>query len=683
MPEHAHRRFRQVVGLDDLRTFRQQHRRVLRQQADELLAVRPVVFGTRERTLAQEVRLLLGNRPGHTEILRCHGRVGFLADDRVALFRAQDVHGFGAVRRDPVVRARRNQRLPQWQPIPGRYIDLICKFAGETDPAHARSNPRDLGVLPGHESERVVRHVQARGNRRQDVAGMRAHQGNRGPVLGDRGREDVQVRPFRLEPLLHPLQDLRRIAGRGRGDEPVFGDPDDRAVVDHHPVDAAHDAVADPAGLQVAHHVRVQHVEKRTGVRTLDVDLAQSGAVHHRDAIACGTAFALHGVVHALARLRVVPRTLPLAYVLEFGPMRDVPRVNRSDAHGIVQLAAVPSGQSGERHRRIGRAERRRPLRGKVDAECVGGDSGGEDAGRLALIVRGSDGGVALDVLKRAQPRTGRTEHIGNRGVALQVDESSVRIGLSARHQPERHRLRNITGRGAGDPHGRQLAVRNVRAQFRGIPQLAAGLAEQVHNRVPAARHQKQIALDTRAVVRTQRLDQRGADPRLAFGADNDRSGSNFDLPFRGGNSQVNGHRGPGVDDQGDRGPGVGEIESGLIRRVVRGEHDRPAPGQHPVAVQVRPRGPGEHDARPVVVTEHDRSLVRAGRKHSLLRANPPDPLAGDVRIGHTEVIRALLQREHEPVVVRPERRGALQHQHFRQAPQFAHDSRDPSTVQR
>jgi hypothetical protein len=117
VPEHAggHRR---VAGLDELRALGQQVLVVERQQADQVLAVLTERVGPVVRPLADEVGLLLGHDPAHAEVLRHDRPVGVLADDRVALLGAQDVHGLGAVRGDAVGGTGLVQGLPESEGLP-------------------------------------------------------------------------------------------------------------------------------------------------------------------------------------------------------------------------------------------------------------------------------------------------------------------------------------------------------------------------------------------------------------------------------------------------------------------------------------------------------------------------------------------------------------------------------------
>ena len=72
--------------------------------------------------------------------------------------------------------------------------------------------------------------------------------------------------------------------------------------------------------------------------------------------------------------------------------------------------------------------------------------SGGDDAGGLALIVGGADGGVPLDVFQGAHTGAERMHDVLDGGVALDVDEL--------------HRAVRVVGVGDSPQHGRWGGVR-------------------------------------------------------------------------------------------------------------------------------------------------------------------------------------------------------------------------------
>lgn len=91
VPEHRHgggHRVGDGAGLHDLRALWQHHGGVVGQDADELFAVDPLVLRSGEGPFAEEVDLLLGHGPGHAEVLRGGGAVGFLTDDGETLLGA-------------------------------------------------------------------------------------------------------------------------------------------------------------------------------------------------------------------------------------------------------------------------------------------------------------------------------------------------------------------------------------------------------------------------------------------------------------------------------------------------------------------------------------------------------------------------------------------------------------------
>ena len=95
---------------------------------------------------------------------------------------------------------------------------------------------------------------------------------------------DAEVRPLGLQPLLEVVEHLRGAAGRRRHEEPVVGEAHHDAVVEHHAVHAAHQAVADRPDAERRHPVRVHPVQERRGVGPDHVDLAERRRVHHADA---------------------------------------------------------------------------------------------------------------------------------------------------------------------------------------------------------------------------------------------------------------------------------------------------------------------------------------------------------------------------------------------------------------
>ncbi len=145
-------------------------------------------------------------------------------------------------------------------------------------------------------------------------------------------------------------------------------------------------------------------------------------------------------------------------------------------------------------------------------------------------------------------------------------------------------------------------------------------------------------------------------------GAGDHRAGTHRDAPSLALVPQGVGYLLAGVDDRLDPHPRVGEIERRRIGAVVGGEHHRRAADQHAVAVQERSCAVRQHDSRPVVVDEHDRAFVSAGRNQHVPGADPPHPLTGQPGRGRAaEMVGAPLERQYEAVVVVTERGGALQ----------------------
>ena len=136
-------------------------------------------------------------------------------------------------------------------------------------------------------------------------------------MVGGAGEVHLEVGPLGLQPALHPGQHARCTAGGGVHQIVVFAQPHGDTVVKHHAVFVQHQAIAAFANFELGPGVAVHPVQQNAGVRALNVDLAQGGAVERADAVAHRQRFALHRRVQVFARLGVVPGALPLAHVLE------------------------------------------------------------------------------------------------------------------------------------------------------------------------------------------------------------------------------------------------------------------------------------------------------------------------------------------------------------------------------
>src|SRR5205085_3285811 len=107
---------------------------------------------------------------------------------------------------------------------------------------------------------------EARRDERQHIARRPPDHGGVGRFLGYRGAEYVELGPFRVQPLLEPLEDRGGIAGRRRQEDPVRRETGADAIVEYHAVLAAHDAVAAMPDPEVLPAIDVDAVEKAAGV---------------------------------------------------------------------------------------------------------------------------------------------------------------------------------------------------------------------------------------------------------------------------------------------------------------------------------------------------------------------------------------------------------------------------------
>lgn len=84
MAKHGHRQWLVRIG-DNLGALFEHQLRVFGQKTDQMLAVRFQHIGTRQRPLADKVRLLLANSPAKAGVVRCYCAVSILTDDDIAL----------------------------------------------------------------------------------------------------------------------------------------------------------------------------------------------------------------------------------------------------------------------------------------------------------------------------------------------------------------------------------------------------------------------------------------------------------------------------------------------------------------------------------------------------------------------------------------------------------------------
>ena len=164
-----------------------------------------------------------------------------------------------------------------------------------------------------------------------------------------------------------------------------------------------------------------------------------------------------------------------------------------------------------------------------------------------------------------------------------------------------------------------------------------------MHGGVPAAGMEDEVALDLphRAADTVAELvhacDGHGADALAALGAGDGVSCQHLDVALaRGGDRSVAGIAAK-IDDGGNRGSGLRQVAGRPIGAVIVGHHHDAAARQRAIAVGVGPRRARQHDARAVIVGEHQRPLDGACCENHLFRANLPQALPIG---GHDHVVR-------------------------------------------
>ena len=335
--------------------------------------------------------------------------------------------------------ALRPQRFPDRLAIVGRHVDLEAALAGERHAEQPCRHAADLAFAHRHMRQRLIRHVDAFDQRRDDVARLRPLHRDDRPLLGDRGQPDIEMRELGLEIVLHVVHDARRAAGRRRHMEAVRRQPADDAVIIDEAVLAQHDAIAAAAGLQLLPRIGVEQFHELGRIRPDHLDLAQRRGVeqagrlcapstHSRSTAACMSSPAL----------REIPGALPLADILEHGALRFGPGMDRRLARRVEQRPARMADDRAEGHRRIGRAEGGQADLGDRLAQRLGGNRQAVHVGGLALVGRHAVGGEALDMLDRAHAFMHRLADILGGDVVLEIDKGldrRVRPGAGRRAQ--------------------------------------------------------------------------------------------------------------------------------------------------------------------------------------------------------------------------------------------------------
>src|SRR5471030_1415389 len=344
-----------------------------------------------------------------------------------------------------------------------------------------RSHTAHQAFFPGHERERFVAQINV-GNFAEQLAAVRPGQGHGCPVIRHGSEVHLQVWPFSLLVDFQPLQHACSAAGGGGHHEMVVGETCGYAVVEHHAVFFAHQAVAGFAHVELGPGVGVDAVQELPRIRALNVDLAEGRRVQQADAVAHGFAFALDRGVQVFAVFREVPRTFPLTDVFEFSTVLHVPVMQRGETYGFEDVPTVTTGHSSESHRRVVRAEHRGAHLRDGHVQRTGGDGQTVDVAELALIGAEAQRGVAFDVLDRLETFAGRQFDSGGGDVVLQVDELLRRPcgRFFVRHLEQRQSRLFMTSQGF-----RQYALDHTETGFAGsasapFKTIGQGIAETI-----------------------------------------------------------------------------------------------------------------------------------------------------------------------------------------------------------
>ena len=126
--------------------------------------------------------------------------------------------------------------------------------------------------------------------------------------------------------------------------------------------------------------------------------------------------------MHALARLGIVPGTLPLSHVLKQRAVLDVPVVHWGCPRYVEEITRFPPSNRTKGGWRVRGAEGGGADIGNGHAQNVGENAKRVDVRGLALIRRHAQRGVALDVLHRAEVLTHGQFKVGGGYVVLEIN---------------------------------------------------------------------------------------------------------------------------------------------------------------------------------------------------------------------------------------------------------------------
>ena len=321
-------------------------------------------------------------------------------------------------------------------------------------------------------------------------------------------------------------------AGRGGHEIALVGQARGGAVVEHHAVLAAHDAVARLADRQGLPAIGVDPVQELRRVPPLDIDLAQGRGVEDADTLPRRLALARDGRLHVFAGFGEIAWPLPLADILEHRALGDVPILHRRQAGRIELITPIAPTHGTEGDGRIGRPKGGRANLADRPSDGAGQDAQRVDVGGAPLIGTEAGQGVALQMLGGIEALAHGKLDIRERRVVLQIDEALALL-RSSRHGPERldrpmlprradrqyfHGGLETSRLGRCRPGARTLGqdARQVERAVAGagavhpawalgraqagnglvIGQLALGLAEQMHRRAQSARDRQQVTVD-------------------------------------------------------------------------------------------------------------------------------------------------------------------------------------------
>src|SRR5215472_16767963 len=223
---------------------------------------------------------------------------------------------------------------------------------------------------------------------------------------------------------LHVLKHLCGVRGGRRIVKTIVRKAGSGTVVHDETILTQHHAITCLADCERRPVIDVEPVEEECGIRSLNIDLTERGHIAEANGRSDGPHLTVHRLQPvAITRAGKILSTRPAPRLDEDRVLLLGPRVRGRQARWAEPPSAMGAGQGTDRNRSIGRAKDRRASLSDRPTSDGCHDCKAVDIGRLALISRHSEGGIAFQVLDGPKAFTLGKQDVVSRYVVLEIDE--------------------------------------------------------------------------------------------------------------------------------------------------------------------------------------------------------------------------------------------------------------------